>query len=342
MPPTKVLISSFLEQQHVDTIAAFSPDVEVLYAPELLPTPRYVADHGGVKPELSEVDSDRWLEYLGQADVAFDFDWQDPASLPKTAPNLKWIQATSAGIGAFMQRTQLDVSDIQVTTAAGIHGVPLAEFALTGVLHFIKGVPHLQHQQREHQWQRYTSRQLAGLRVSVVGVGGMGRTVIAAFSALGACVTAVGRVDGSYDVDEGVALTDIGRLDQVLPQTDILVLCTALTPETDGLIGRDRLALLPGQAVLVNISRGQIVDEDALINALAQGKLLGACLDVVRSEPLASDSVLWDFPNVLISPHSASTVASENHTLTSLFVENLERYHRGETLKNLYGRERGY
>lgn len=342
MPTTKVLISSFLEQEHVDSIAASSPDVEVLYAPELLPTPRYVADHGGSKPELNEIDTNRWLALLGRADVAFDFDWRDPASLPTTAPRLKWIQATSAGVGAFMQRTALDLSDINVTTAAGTHAVPLAEFALTGVLHFIKGVPHLQQQQREHQWQRYTTRQLAGLRVSVVGVGGMGSNVVRVFSALGAQVTAVGRIGGSYNVPDCVELTDVSQLGRVLPHTDVLILCSALTPETDGLIGKEQLALLPNQAVLVNISRGQLVDEDALIDALANKTLLGACLDVVRSEPLATESALWDLDNVLISPHSASTVASENQTLTALFIENLARFHCGEPMKNMYVRARGY
>jgi phosphoglycerate dehydrogenase-like enzyme len=339
--PTKILISTFLEQQHVDAIAS-APDVEVLYAPELLPEPRYAADHGGVKPSLDAAAEERWLGLLAQADVAFDFDWRDPSNLPANAPKLQWIQATSAGIGAFMSRTGLDASGITVTTAAGTHAVPLAEFALTGALHFIKGVPHLEEQQRQHRWERYTTRQLAGLGVSVVGVGGMGSNVISVFDALGAHVTAVGRPGGSYELPDSVRLSDTSRLAEVLPTTDVLVLCSALTPETEGLIGRDELALLPEQAIVVNISRGQVVDEEALIEALASRRLLGAALDVVTSEPLAADSPLWDLDNVLLSPHSASTVASENATLTELFLENLQRWRAGEPLKNLYERSRGY
>ena len=111
---------------------------------------------------------------LPRPDVFFDFDWLDPAGMPRRCPDLKWIQATSAGIGAFMQRTGLDRSGFVVTTAGGIHAVPLAEFALTGVLYFVKGLPVLSRWQAEHHWERYTTRQLSGLRVLVVGLGGIG------------------------------------------------------------------------------------------------------------------------------------------------------------------------
>ncbi|WP_211327428.1 D-2-hydroxyacid dehydrogenase [Subtercola boreus] len=338
---TRVLISTYLEPHLVDRIAA-EPDVEVLYEPDLLPMPRYTADHGGTPPALDEEGRQRWLALLAEADVAFDFDWNDPVALPVNAPALKWVQATSAGIGAFMKRTGLDSSGITVTTAAGTHAIPLAEFALTGALYFVKGVPFLRRQQHRHEWRRYTTRQLAGLRLTVVGIGGMGSNVIATFHALGARVTGVGRIGGAYDVPEGVALSDIGRLDEVLPETDILVLCSALTAETEGLIGREQLAQLPDGAILVNISRGQLVDEAALIDELTSGRMLGAALDVVNHEPLAGDSPLWDLENVLLSPHSASTVATENETLVELFVENLRRWRGGQPLRNLYEAERGY
>ncbi|MEA9986166.1 MULTISPECIES: D-2-hydroxyacid dehydrogenase [Subtercola] len=338
---TKVLISTYLEPALVDLIRA-EPDVEVLYAPQLVPVPRYASDHTGVALQLGADDEKRWLDLLAQADVAFDFDWRDPAALPVNAPRLKWVQATSAGIGAFMKRTGLDSTGLTATTAAGVHAIPLAEFALTGALHFVKGVPHLKNQQRRREWRRYTTRQLAGMRVSVLGIGGMGGNVIAVFNALGARVTGIGRVGGSYELPAGVEQSDIGRLAEVLPRTDILILCTALTPETEGLIGRDQIALLPDGAIVVNISRGQVIDEQALIDALQSKKLLGAALDVVNHEPLADDSPLWQLENVMLSPHSASTLASENETLTALFIDNLRRWRAGEPLKNLFVSERGY
>jgi glyoxylate/hydroxypyruvate reductase A len=338
----QILITSYLEPEHVEAIAASHPDVEVLYDPSLIGVPQYVADHHGPTPELSPADQQRWEDLLARAEVAFDFDWQDPAALPRRAPNLKWVQATSAGIGAFMRRTGLDRSGIVATTAGGVHAVPLAEFALTGALFVVKGLPDLQRRQRERRFERYTTRQLAGMRVTVVGVGGMGSNVVRTFDAIGARVTAVGRVGGSYELPEGVELSDVDRLEEVLPGTEVLVLCTALTPETENLISAERIALLPEGAAVVNISRGQVIDEDALIDALRSGRLGGAALDVFREEPLPADSPLWDLDNVLISPHSASTVESENATLTALFIENLARYRAGEALLNRFDADRGY
>ena len=166
-----IVIGSFLEEEHVRRIAAARPSATVVYEPHLLPVPRYPCDHTGRRPELPPRELDRWKVLTARADVFFDFDWLDPAAMPQRAPGLRWIQATSAGIGGFMQRTGLDRSSIAVTTAAGIHAVPLAEFALTGVLHFVKGVPELRNRQGDRHWERYTTRQLAGQRLLVVGLG---------------------------------------------------------------------------------------------------------------------------------------------------------------------------
>ncbi|MBH0008691.1 D-2-hydroxyacid dehydrogenase [Salinibacterium sp. SWN1162] len=338
----KVLIASYLEPKHIAAIRNAHPEIEVMYEPELLPIPEYVSDHDGPRPDLSAADQARWDAMLASADVSFDFDWQDPTSLPTRAPNLRWIQATSAGIGGFMQRTGLDQSNLVATTAGGVHAVPLAEFALTGVLYFVKDLPRLRAQQRAHRWERYTASQLAGRRVTVVGIGGMGANVVRIFDSVGAKVTAVGRVGGSYELPDKVRVTDISQLDSELPTTDVLIMCTALTPETEGLISAARVDALPEHAIFVNISRGQTVDEDALIAALREGRLAGAALDVVREEPLPETSALWDLDNVIISPHSAATVETENETLTALFIENLGRFQRGQPMINVFNADRGY
>jgi len=339
--PLRVLIASWLEAEHVAAIAA-EPDVEVLFAPELLPQPAFTSDHGGEARRLSVAEAARWADLLARADVSFDVDWEDPAALPQRAPHLRWIQATSAGIGAFMQQTGLRTSGITVTTAAGVHAVPLAEFALAGALHFVKDVPQLQQAQRDRRWDRSTTGQLAGRGVTVVGIGGMGRNVIRVFKAMGCRVTAVGRAGRTYDLAPGIDVTSTDHLDEVLPSTDILVLCCALTPETTGLIGRRQLAALPDGAILVNIARGAVVDEPVLIDELTSGRLAGAALDVVAEEPLPSQSPLWALDNVLLSPHSASTVDTENATLTALFIDNLRRFRAGRPLRNRYDPARGY
>jgi glyoxylate/hydroxypyruvate reductase len=337
-----IVIGSYLEPELVDRIQAAEPGARVVYEPGLLPVPRYRCDHSGARRDLSDSELARWRSLTAQADVFFDFDWLDPAAMPGHAENLRWIQATSAGIGAFMQRTGLDRSGLTVTTAGGIHAVPLAEFALTGALHFVKGVPELRQRQQARHWELYTTTQLAGQRALVVGLGGIGRQVAATFAALGVEVWGLGRDGGSYASDNLTRIIDRSELDAALPGTDVLVLCCPLTPQTEGLIGARQLARLPRHAVLVNIARGQVVDQDALVEALAQDRLGGACLDVFTPEPLPADSPLWGMDNVLISPHSASTVATENARLTDLFLDNLDRFRAGRPLRNRYEPDRGY
>ena len=218
-----VLISTYLEPELVERLRQ-SLHVEMLYAPELLPAPRYGNDHGGTPPTLSPAQEHRWLQLLTTADVAFDFDWRDPAQLLTNAPRLQWVQATSAGIGGFVKRHGLDGGELRLTTAAGTHAAPLAEFAVAGVLHFVKNVPHLMSRQRDHHWERHVSGQLAGRRATIVGLGSIGRHVVAAFNALGVHVTGVGRLGATYDLPAGVATVAIENLDDVLGATDILVL----------------------------------------------------------------------------------------------------------------------
>jgi phosphoglycerate dehydrogenase-like enzyme len=340
--PVRVLIASALEPEHVNRIAAVDPRIEVLHAPELLPVPRYQADHHGPSRELTAAQHDRWSALLSAADISFDFDWRAPADMAASCPNLRWVQATSSGIGQFMERTTLDQSDIIFTTAAGVHAVPLAEFALTGVLYFVKELPELAQRQAARRWERYTTRQLAGRRVLVVGLGQVGRKVAALFSAVGAEVWGVARHAGNLGGAAVTRAADVSSMDELLTGADAIVLCCPLTPETRGLLNARRLRLLPAGAIVVNVSRGPVIDEDALIEALSDGHLGGAFLDVAAVEPLPPESPLWGMRNVVISPHSASTVESENAALADIFCDNLRRWLDGQPLRNLYSRDKGY
>ncbi|MGH3403367.1 MAG: D-2-hydroxyacid dehydrogenase [Streptosporangiaceae bacterium] len=345
-----IVIGSYLEEEHVRRITAAGAAGRVIYEPDLLPVPRYRCDHTGPRRDLSPADLDRWRALGAEAEVYFDFDWLDPGQMPERSPQLRWIQATSAGIGGFMQRTGLDdaalnPAGLEVTTAAGVHAVPLAEFALTGALYFVKGLPELRRRQQDRHWERYTTRPLSGLRALVVGLGGIGRQVAATFAALGVEVWGLGRAGRAgraYDVaglSRAIATDD---LDEALPRTDIIVLACPLTEETQGLIGARQLSLLPADAILINISRGPVVDQAALTRALQDGQLGGACLDVFAEEPLPPGDPLWKLDNVIVSPHSASTVATENAALTDLFLDNLARLAAGQPLRNRYDPVRGY
>ena len=340
--PVSVLVASPLEAEHVARIEAADSRLRLLYEPGLLPVSRYPCDHSGLPRDLTAAQLDRWATLRAQADVSFDFDWQSPAEMAKLCPSLGWVQGTSAGIGGFLERTGLVHSDLVFTTAAGVHGTPLAEFALLGLLHFAKDVPTLACWQRQRHWERHTSGTLAGTIAVVVGLGGVGREVCRLLAAAGVTVYGCGRPGESYHVP-GVSLyTDTARLREVLPAAGALILACPLTEQTRGLIGTDELAALPPGAVVVNVSRGPVIDEPALVSALTSGHLVGACLDVFAVEPLPLSSPLWAMDNVIVSPHSAATAAAENRLLTELFIDNLQRWIAGEALRNVYDRVAGY
>jgi glyoxylate/hydroxypyruvate reductase len=337
----RVLVCSFLEKEQVARITAH-PGVEVRYRPDLLPQPRYPCDHHGPAPALTAAERAEWATLLRQADVCFDFDWEQPAEMPARAPGVKWVQASSSGIGQFMGRTGLAGWDAMITTAAGIHAQPLTEWAVTGILYFVKDVPGLQARQSAHRWERMAMAGLAGQRALVVGLGRVGRAVAAALGGLGVEVWGVRR-EASTGQIAGVSRTGTaGDLRELLRSCDILVLTCPLTPETFRLIGAPELAALGPDGILVNIARGAVVDEPALIDALRQRSIRGAVLDVAQTEPLAADSPLWDLGNVLISPHSASTLATENVALVDLFLRNLALFQAGKPLINRYDPARGY
>lgn len=338
-----VVVGSTLEPDQAQRIVGHRPDqVHVVYEPDLLPVARYEGDHNGDARDLDAADIARWKRYLGQADVMFDFDWLDPGALPTHAPRLRWVQATSSGIGSYLERTRLAETDIIFTTAAGIHAFPLAEFAVLGLLYFTKDVVSLRARQAEHLWQRFAMRELAGQRVLVIGLGGVGGQVARTLACLGLDVWGMARSDRS-GLPEGVTrLVHRRELPDALPLVDALVLACPQTEDTKHLIGPAELAALPRSAILVNIARGSVVDEAALAEALSSGRLAGAALDVFENEPLPQHSPLWDLPNVLLSPHSASTVARENARLVDLFLDNVDRYLEGRPLRNVFDRARMY
>jgi glyoxylate/hydroxypyruvate reductase A len=339
---TTVVIASPLEPEHVARIAAV-PGVRVLHDPELIPAPQHEADHRGVHPILDDARLTAWRGLLTQADVLLDFDWHDADRLREHAPALQWVQATSSGVAQVLHRFGITgTPDYRITTAAGVHAVPLAEFALTGVLFVVKELPMLRSLQSKRHWQRYTARQLAGLTATVVGLGAVGRESARLLAAAGMRVTAVGRDGRSYDVVGAERIVGMTQLDAVLPETDALVLCCPLTPETRGLLDTRRFALLRQDAALVNIARGGVVDEPALLAALESGRLGGAALDVFAAEPLPDDSPLWERDDVIVSPHSASTVSQENARITDIFIDNLQRFRDGRPLRNEYDPARGY
>jgi phosphoglycerate dehydrogenase-like enzyme len=272
-----------------------------------------------------------------------DVDHTNLSVMKDLIPRVRWIQSTSTGIGQMLLRTGLAERPIIFTTARGTHAKPLADFVLMAILWFAKDGFRLVREQTSRHWARYCGRDLRGATVGIVGFGSIGREVARLCGALGLRVMATRRTvspgEHARDVDVLVAPEDLPSL---LGAADYLVLATPHTPDTDRLIDRATLARAKPGAVVINVSRGATIDEDALIDALRAGRLGGAALDVLATEPPAADNPLWDMPNVLISPHSASTVDTENATLTALFCENLDRYLSGAPLLNVFDRTRLY
>lgn len=341
-----LVIASFLEPEHVERIRAVDDRLDVRWDPGLLPRPRYAADHVGAPLERSAADEKEWRAWLGAADILFDFDRTNLEALPELAPNVRWIQATSAGIGQLVVRHRYAerMPDTVFTTASGVHAQPLAEFCLLSMTAFTRALPRLSRGQRAKRWERFAGTDLAGRTVLIYGYGAIGTRVGRAARALGMRVIGIKRsVEGldpaSLDADE---LYTAEALREHLHRADFLVVAAPHTPETEGVIGREALALLPRGAVLVNVGRGPLVDEPALVDALRSGRLAGAGLDVFEEEPLPVSSPLWEMPNVIVSPHSAGTSDRENGRITDLFRDNLRRFLDGQPLRNVFDPERRY
>jgi glyoxylate/hydroxypyruvate reductase A len=338
---TTILIASYLEPEYVRKIEAAYPHVSVIYRPDLLGKPRYIADHNPPMQRSPEQERE-WQSLLAKADILFDFDHSHHDDLPELAPNVKWIQATSAGIGRFVERMRYaDRTDWKFTTASGVHSRPLAEFVIFSMLYFAKNYEYLDSEKKAQHWERYTTSELRGRTLSIIGLGNIGREVARLAKAFDMRVIGTRRDPSKTveNVDQLSAPTDLRLL---LEKTDYLVLSTPHTRETEGMINAEALALLPTGAVLINISRGAVVDQSALIAALQSGHLRGAALDVFEVEPLPVGNVLWTMPNVIISPHSASTAETENRKIVDLFIENIARYLKNEPLTNLLDVEKQY
>ena len=342
----RLVIASYLEPHHVERIRSVDPRIEVVYEPGLIPAPRYAADHSGAPFKRSDEDEEIWLSHLMSAETLFDFDHTHFDDLPECAPDVRWIQASSAGIGQFVQRFGYPVRmpDTVFTTASGVHAIPLAEFSLMAMLAFRKRLLGTLEDQTKHHWERYAGTDLTGRSLVIVGMGSIGIEVARMARALGMRTVGVKRtVDGAdlhaLNLD---ALYGLDDLHAALDGAEHLVLAAPHTPETERMIGKAELALLAPGAVVINVARGALVDEAELTVALESGRLSGAALDVFAREPLPSDSPLWDMPNVIVSPHSASTSDRENGRITDLFCENLRRYLASEPLLNVLDTEALY
>jgi glyoxylate/hydroxypyruvate reductase A len=272
------------------------------------------------------------------------------------AKKLRWFHTPSAGVDRFLEIPEFRERKIVLTNNSGSYDIQIAEHVLAFIFAAGKQLHLYRDQQHASTWKDREQHELRGETVVVFGAGSIGGEVVRLASAVGMRVIAVRRTPGRpaaehyrrpeiEALDAGPEPAEIRGLDELpwlLSQADFLVSTVPLTPSSRGFIGAAELALLPTGAVVINVSRGPIFDEDALIAALASGHIGGASLDVFRTEPLPADSPLWEMPNVMVTPHASGTHDHVSDYTTDLFLENLGRYVAGRPLVNLADRSRGY
>ena len=340
----KLFISFNIDPLLIEKIKQADPDIEIMYDPSILPKPRYRNDQHGGPFQRTPEQEEKIQGMMAEAEILFGYVPADYRDLGKWFPKLRWNQSPSAGIGWGVRSHGWTETDIDFTTASGMHATPLAEFSIMSMLIFVKDYFLMAQQKAKHIWKRTSALELRDKTLGVIGLGSVGRETARLAKCFGMNVIGTKRnVEGvdpaSVNVDE---LYAFDNLDPVLAQSDFLVLICPETDETRGMIGREELAKMKKGAVLINIARGSIVDEPELVKALQSGHLGGAAVDVAAKEPLPPESPLWDTPNVIISPHSASTVEEENEKLTEIFVDNLHRYREGRPFRNLLDKKALY
>lgn len=343
------MIASPLEAEHIERMRSEAPKgVEIVYEPDLLPPTRYVGDHGGIAGfQLTPEQGERWSSLLASADALFDFPWNERRRHPREyAPTVRWIQTSSAGVGRAAQSMGIRPDDLIITTASGVHARPLAEFVMMVLLMGAKEYCRIVRDQATHRWERFCSDELSGKTLAIIGAGRVGREV--ARLSRGFDMRPVGMTREFRD--DRAAELGLDRLyardhlHEMLASADAVVICAPHTPDTENMIGAAQFAVLKPGVTFINIGRGQLVDEDALIEKLRDGTIGFAGLDVFQTEPLPAGSPLWDFPNVIINPHSASTSHHENGRITDILLHNLHAFMEGrhEDMRNVLDIERLY
>lgn len=256
------------------------------------------------------------------------------------APKLRWQQTPSAGVNHILTPNFLQ-RDIILTNGAGVHAIPISEFVLAFMLYHAKNLRKLQTLQDEHTWVRGVFlEELANATLLIIGTGNIGQAIASRAKPFGVRVWGSRRHPEPLPNFDKIVGADEWR--SLLPAADYVVIATPLTPETKGLIDEAALQSMRPSAYLINIARGAIVDETALLTALRESWIAGAGLDTVAIEPLPPESPLWSLPNAFITPHCSALSPRLRERIAELFIDNLKRYQTGQPLRNVVDKKAGY
>jgi len=283
---------------------------------------------------------------LPDADVAFTpFVDRDVFA---SAARLRWVQSPAVGVGSLMF-PELLASPVVLTSARGIRARSIAEHILGVTIALARQLPQALRAQSAHRWAQEEleteARTLLGSRLGIVGLGAIGTELVKIAAPFGFRITAIRRRPPSPAGFGAAGVEEVwgpARLPDLLAQSDVVVVAAPHTPETKRLIGRAQIARMKPGALLVNVARGKMVDDEALIEALRDGRLGGAALDVFTTEPLEASSPYWDLPNVIITPHTSGAMRDYWTPLVALFADNLRRFEKGQPLRNVVDKVAGY
>ncbi len=318
----------WLRDYHLEQIMSVSPRIQVTH------TTRRELDEGFVPNRaadvlLIEAGDDEWY-YNEIPDSGF-------ATL--VTPNLRWCQVCSSGVTHILG-TGLITDDIVLTNAAGVHADALGESAMGAILFHAKRLPERLENQKTRTWEELHCRELRGQTLTILGTGNIGSAIAKRAQPFNMRIIGVRRTPQATPYFDEIVGPE--QLHDVMRRTDYLVIACPLTPETEGMIGSAEFAALKQGAYLINVSRGKVVQEQSLLNALQDGVLSGAFLDAHAEEPLPDDHPFWTLPEVTVIPHDSHSSPYIGDNIIDLFAENLQRYIAGDPLRNIVDKSRGY
>ncbi|MBD2165606.1 D-2-hydroxyacid dehydrogenase [Calothrix membranacea FACHB-236] len=266
-----------------------------------------------------------------------------PTTLQKVldaAPRLRWHQATNAGVNNILTPQYLE-REILLTNGAGLHAIPMAEFVIAYILSYAKNFPKLRELQAQKSWQRgFRNEELLDKTLLIIGAGGIGQEIAKRAQAFG--LNIYGSRRNPQPLPNFDKIVGANEWKPLLSEAHYVVIATPLTKETKGMIDEEVFSLMRPDAYLINIARGAIVDEPALIKALQTGQIAGAALDTVFTEPLPPESQLWTQPNIFITPHCSGHSPKTRERAIALFLDNFTRYYHGQPLRNVVDKNAGY
>jgi D-2-hydroxyacid dehydrogenase (NADP+) len=329
MKTVNVIIATPVSEEAQQKIKSVSPQIIVKNVSDLSRR-----DYQGDLQVRKELDT-----ILADAEISFGM--RTPVNLLARAPKLKWIQVTSAGVDRYLTE-EFKRSNIILTNASGIHATPIGEFVVSLMLMFTKNAPLFFDAKQKKQWLRSPGTVLRGKTVGIVGLGSIGQEVARLCKAFRMRVIATRRSPKRRYARNVDLLLPPNGLPRLLEESDYVAICLPLTKETRKLIGEAELKMMKPTAYIINIGRGPIIDEEALIRALEEKQIAGAGLDVFTTEPLPKESKLWDLPNAIISPHVSGGREDYEVGAIDIFCRNLQRYLEGKRMINVVNKEKGY